>query len=81
MPQYNYRLIPALLLTGVSALAAAPVPAERRVEGTVLYDGVPAGDATLRAALLQFRVTSESRLLGWLANGELLVATRLDEGE
>lgn len=81
MPQYNYRLIPALLLTGVSALAAAPVQAERRVEGTVLYDGVPAGDAALRAALLQYRVTSESRLLGWLANGELLVATRLDEGE
>ena len=81
MPQYNYRLILALLLGCVTALAVVPLQAERRVEGTVLYDGVPAGDATLRTALLQFRVTSESRLLGWLANGELLVATRFDEGE
>ncbi len=81
MPQYNYRLILALLLSCVTALAVVPLQAERRVEGTVLYDGVPAGDATLRTALLQFRVTRESRLLGWLANGELLVATRFDEGE
>jgi len=81
MPQYNYRLILALLLAGVGTLAVAPLQAERRIEGTLLYDGVPAGDATLRAALLQYRVTRESRLLGWLANGELLVATRVDEGE
>ncbi len=81
MPQYHFRLIPVLLLACVGVLAVAPVPAERRIEGTVLYDGVPAGDAALRAALLQYRVTRESRLLGWLASGELLVATRVDAGE
>jgi dipeptidyl aminopeptidase/acylaminoacyl peptidase len=81
MHQYNHQRIPALLLAGIAALAVAPLQAERRIEGTVLYDGVPAGDASLRAALLQYRVISESRLLGWLANGELLVATRLEEGE
>ena len=85
MRHYNCRSPCALLLAGAATLAALvaamPVRAERRTEGALLYDGVPAGDGALRAALAQYRVSSESRLLGWLANGELLVATRYEAGE
>jgi dipeptidyl aminopeptidase/acylaminoacyl peptidase len=81
MPQFNYRPLRALLLALAATIAAAPLRAERRIEGAVLYDGVPAASESLRAALLQYRVSSESRLLGWLANGELLVGTRFDGGE
>jgi len=85
MRQYNCRSPCALLLacaaTLTAMLAAMPLRAERRIEGALLYDGVPAGDIALRAALAQYRVSSESRLLGWLASGELLVATRYEAGE
>lgn len=74
-------LVSTLATTLAALLLAQPLWAERRTEGAVLYDGVPAASEELRAALSQYRVSSESRLLGWLANGELLVATRFDQGE
>jgi poly(3-hydroxybutyrate) depolymerase len=81
MTHFNCRSLNALLLALAATLVAAPLQAERRTEGAVLYDGVPTGGAELREALLRYRVGSESRLLGWLANGELLVGTRFDQGE
>lgn len=81
MPHFNCRSATALLLALAATLAAAPLWAERRIEGTLLYDGVPSASTELSAALLRYRLSSESRLLGWLANGELLLATRFDAGE
>ena len=85
MTHFNCRTTAALLLTLTATLSALlvapPLRAERRTDGTVLYDGVPVASEELRAALLQYRVSSESRLLGWLASGELLVGTRFDQGE
>ncbi len=81
MHHFTNRSASALATAFAALLVAQPLWAERRSEGTLLYDGVPAGSEELRAALSQYRVSSESRLLGWLANGELLVATRFDQGE
>ena len=81
MPHFTNRSTSALATACAALLVAQPLWAERRSEGTLLYDGVPAISEELRATLSQYRVSSESRLLGWLANGELLVATRFDQGE
>jgi dipeptidyl aminopeptidase/acylaminoacyl peptidase len=81
MPHFTNRSTAALATACAALLLAQPLWAERRNEGALLYDGVPATSEELRAALSQYRVSSETRLLGWLANGELLVATRFDQGE
>jgi dipeptidyl aminopeptidase/acylaminoacyl peptidase len=81
MPHVTNRSTLALATACAALLLAQPLWAERRSEGTLLYDGVPATSEELRAALSQYRVSTETRLLGWLANGELLVATRFDQGE
>jgi len=81
MPQFNSRPALVVLIAFGLGCGAAPLHAERRTEGPALYDGVPALSDEQRTAFAPFRATSESRLLGWLANGDLVVSTRFDEGE
>jgi len=72
----NYARAAALGLGACCVLLCAPVHAGRVVQDGVLQDGVPAASAQLGSAMARFSSGSEARLLDWLSDGSLLVATR-----
>ncbi|HEV2285990.1 MAG TPA: prolyl oligopeptidase family serine peptidase, partial [Steroidobacteraceae bacterium] len=51
----------------------------RRTQGSVLYDNVPPVDAGLAARLARYLESREARLLDWLPDGSILIATRFAE--
>ena len=51
----------------------------RRTQGSVLYDNVPPVDAALAARLAPYLASREARLLDWLPDGSILIATRFAE--
>jgi len=72
----NYARAAALRLGACCALLCAPAHAGRLVQDGVLQDGVPAASAQISAGMARFASGSEARLLDWLGDGSLLVATR-----
>ncbi len=72
----------AALCLAASLLVAGPAAgAGRAVQGSVLFDGVPPGDATIATAVRRYAAAGEARLLDWLSDGELLIAARTDSRE
>jgi len=76
MWRLNYARAAALGLGACCALLCAPVHAGRLVQDGVLQDGVPAASVQLGSGMARFGSGSEARLLDWLSDGSLLVATR-----
>ena len=72
----NYARAVALSLGACSVLLCAPVHAGRLVQDGVLQDGVPAASEQISAGMARFASGGEARLLDWLSDGSLLVATR-----
>jgi len=68
-----------MLLLGAVLVSGAH--AARRVDGALLYDGVAASEASRVVRIQALRAARAARLLGWAADGQLLIATRSAEGE
>ena len=53
----------------------------RRERGNLMFDNVPVPDRTLVARLSRYLESRQARLLDWLPDGSLLIATRFGETE
>src|SRR5579872_3014891 len=65
-----------LLAMGPEAHAQPFSVPTHRVDGTLVFDGIPPVDATLASRLTQYEEWRQARFLDWLPNGSMLVATR-----
>ena len=52
-----------------------------RVDGTLVFDGIPPADATLASRLRQYEQWRQALFLDWLPDGSMLVATRFGAHE
>src|SRR5579875_377028 len=73
-------LVPALalfLFAGAPAADAQPfsVPPQR-IDGTLVFDGIPAPDARLASGVRSYQEWRQATFLDWLPDGSMLVATR-----
>lgn len=69
---------------GAALLAAAAVPAQQprnRVEGNLVFDGVPAADPALAQRLQRYQQSRGATFLDWSADGSLLIQTRFGATE
>ncbi len=55
--------------------------ASRVVQDGLMLDGVPAADAGLAARVQRWQQSRPTRLMGWMADGSLLVASRVADDE
>ena len=75
-------VVAAILLTCAPAAPAQPfVIPTHRVEGTLVYDGIPAADATLAAQLRRYEQWRQATFLDWLPDGSMLIGTRFGRYE
>jgi len=68
----------AALLAAVAAPAQQPRP---RVEGKLVFDGVPAPDPALAQRLARYQQSRGATFLDWTADGSLLIQTRFGATE
>ncbi|MBV8741170.1 MAG: PD40 domain-containing protein, partial [Sinobacteraceae bacterium] len=74
----------ALLL---AALLPLPTPAQhvsaptRQEHDSLIFEGIPARDASLSERLARYRQAREARFLDWQADGSMLIATRFGDVE
>src|SRR5690242_3284160 len=65
--------------------AAAFIPqgpiTQHRERGNLIFDGIPAADASLAARLARYQQSRGATFLDWLADGTLLVSTRFGDTE
>lgn len=75
-------VLAALLLACATTARAQPftVPSHR-IDGTLVFDGIPAPDARLAAALRRYQHSRQATFLDWLPDGSLLIATRFGRFE
>ena len=69
---------------GAALLSAAAVPAQQprtRVEGNLVFDGVPAADPVLAQRLQRYQQSRGATFLDWTADGSLLIQTRFGATE
>ncbi|MGH7058679.1 MAG: hypothetical protein ACREFZ_12555, partial [Acetobacteraceae bacterium] len=52
-----------------------------RVDGTLVFDGIPPADAALAAQLRRYEEWRQATVLAWLPDGSMLVATRFGRYE
>ncbi len=69
--------VAAFMLAFACAARAQPftVPSHR-VDGTLVFNGIPPADATLAAQLRRYEKGRQATFLAWLPDGTMLVATR-----
>lgn len=71
------RLMAALLLTcGLPAQAQPFTVPTHRIDGTLVFDGIPPTDATLASQVRSYEESRQATFLDWLPDGSMLVATR-----
>lgn len=84
MIQYVFRrpvaavpVLTALLLAFSLSARAQPfaVPAHR-VDGTLVFDGIPRADAALTSQVRRYEEWRQATFLDWLSDGSMLAATR-----
>jgi dipeptidyl aminopeptidase/acylaminoacyl peptidase len=77
-----FPALAALWLASGSPAHAQPftVPTHR-VDGTLVFDGIPALDARLAARLRRYEEWRQATFLDWLPDGSMLVATRFGKYE
>ncbi len=73
----------SLLAFGSSSLAdAQPLTLPtHRVDGTLVFDGIPPADAALGAQLERYEQWRQASFLDWLPDGSMLIATRFGRFE
>jgi dipeptidyl aminopeptidase/acylaminoacyl peptidase len=79
MQQFNrYTAGSAIAAAGLLLALLQPASAGRVERDGLVEDGVAPAPAALAAAWARYSLPREARLLDWLADGSLLVASRLD---
>ena len=77
---FSRRAGPALaafLLACGSMAHAQPFPVPtHRVDGTLVYDGIPALDTALASQVRSYEESRQATFLDWLHDGSMLIATR-----
>jgi hypothetical protein len=78
----QFLLLATLLLVFGSPAHAQPftVPTHR-IDGTLVFDGVPPLDATLAAQVRRYEDWRQAAFLDWLHDGSMLIATRFGGDE
>ncbi len=78
-------LVPAAaafwLVLGSAAQAQPFTVPSHRIDGTLVYDGIPPADPTLASQLSRYEQWRQASFLGWLPDGNLLIATRFGRFE
>lgn len=70
-----------LLAAGPAAHAQPFILPTHRVDGSLVFDGIPPADAALAAQLQRYEHWREASFLDWLPDGSLLIATRFGRFE
>src|SRR6202158_5505163 len=68
----------AVLPTPVSLAQQAAAPPHRE-RGTLVFENIPLPDTALMARLERYQQSRQGTFLDWLADGSLLIATRLGD--
>jgi len=69
------------LAFGLSAHAQPFAVPTHRVDGTLVFDGIPRADAALVSQVRQYEEWRQATFLDWLSDGSMLVATRFGRDE
>jgi len=69
------------LVFGCAAHAQPFTVPTHRVDGTLVFDGIPPADAALAAQLSHYEEWRQASFLGWLPRGGILIATRFGRFE
>jgi dipeptidyl aminopeptidase/acylaminoacyl peptidase len=70
-----------LLACGSPARAQPFTVPSHRIDGTLVYDGIPPLDPTLAARLTRYEEWRQATFLDWLPDGSMLIATRFGRFE
>jgi len=80
VPRRRTAVVPVLaalqLAFGLSAHAQPFAIPTHRVDGTLVFDGIPRADATLASRVRRYEEWRQATFLDWLSDGSMLVATR-----
>src|SRR5579883_633747 len=74
-------LAPFLLSFGLAAHAQPFTVPSHRVDGTLVFDGIPPLDASLASRVRRYEEWRQATFLDWLPDGSMLVATRFGSFE
>ncbi len=69
------------LAFGCTAHAQPFTVPTHRIDGTLVFDGIPPADATLAAQLGRYEEWRQAGFLGWLPDGGILIATQFGRFE
>ena len=69
----------SLLADGLPAHAQPLAVPTHRIDGTLVFDGIPPADATLAAQVRRYEEWRQASFLDWLPDGSLLIATRFGQ--
>jgi dipeptidyl aminopeptidase/acylaminoacyl peptidase len=81
MLQFNHHRLLVMWLGAAFGLVAHSALAERVESGGLIYDGIPGADAALTEQLMRYQAGRGVHFLDWLANGSLLITTRIGDSE
>jgi dipeptidyl aminopeptidase/acylaminoacyl peptidase len=70
-----------LLVFGSSAYAQPFAVPTHRIDGTLVFDGIPPLDTTLAAQVRRYEEWRQATFLDWLPDGSMLIATRFGSYE
>ncbi|HEV2441400.1 MAG TPA: alpha/beta fold hydrolase [Steroidobacteraceae bacterium] len=65
-----------LLALGIPAHAQPFIVPTHRIDGTLVFDGIPPADATLASQVRRYEEWRQATFLDWMPDGSMLVATR-----
>ena len=69
-------LATVLLASGIPAQAQPFAVPTHRIDGTLVFDGIPPLDGTLAAQVRRYEQWRQAAFLDWLPDGSMLIATR-----
>ena len=74
-------LVTSLLTFGLPAYAQPFAVPTHRIDGTLVFDGIPPLDAALARQVERYEEWRQAAFLDWLPDGSMLIATRFGAGE
>jgi dipeptidyl aminopeptidase/acylaminoacyl peptidase len=81
------RALAVLALAAIVSSSGVPVQAQpfivpsHRIDGTLVFDGIPPPDATLAEGVQRYQQWRQATFLDWLPDGSMLIATRFGRDE
>ena len=80
-PRTHWRSLLATLTAALLCVAVAWPQTPRIIQAGLILDGVPATDADLALRVQRWQQSRPTRLLDWMADGSLLVTSRVGDEE